>query len=44
MEFKESQEDMNTAYYVGATGVLASGINWGIAGLAGSIFQIQRVW
>lgn len=35
MEFKESQKDMNTAYIGGATGVLASGFVWCIAGLVG---------
>lgn len=40
MEFKESQEDMNISYYGGATGVLASGIIWCIAGLVGSVYSI----
>ncbi len=35
MNFKESQKDMNSSYYGGATGVLASGLVWGVAGLVG---------
>ena len=33
MDFIASQRDMNNAYLGGATGVLASGLIWGIAGL-----------
>ncbi len=39
MNFKESQENMNAAYYGGATGVLASGIIWCSAGLVGIVFS-----
>jgi hypothetical protein len=35
MNFKESQKDMNSSYFGGATGVLASGLVWGIAALVG---------
>lgn len=35
MDFSESQKDMNTAYYGGATGVLISGLVWCIAGAVG---------
>ena len=35
MDFIASQNDMNTSYYGGATGVLASGLVWGMAGLVG---------
>ena len=35
MDFKESQKDMNTSYFGGATGVLASGLAWGVAGIVG---------
>lgn len=35
MDFKESQRDMNISYIGGATGVLASGLIWGIAGIVG---------
>jgi hypothetical protein len=35
MDFKESQNDMNTSYFGGAPGVLASGLVWGIAGIIG---------
>ena len=33
MEFRQSQRDMVAAYYGGATGVLASGIIWCLAGI-----------
>mgnify|MGYP000860783096 CR=1 FL=1 len=39
MQFKESQKDMITAYYGGATGVLSSGIIWCIAGFVGIAFS-----
>lgn len=39
MEFKASQKDMNLSYYGGATGVLASGIIWLIAGIIGIVFS-----
>jgi hypothetical protein len=39
MEFTESQTDMRKAYYSGATGVLASGVVWLIAGIVGTSFS-----
>ena len=41
MDFKESQKDMNTSYFGGATGVLASGLVWGIAGIVGIAVSIS---
>lgn len=35
MDFIESQKDMNSSYVCGATGVLASGLVWLIAGVIG---------
>ncbi len=35
MDFREFQKDMNRSYMGGATGVLASGLAWGVAGIFG---------
>lgn len=37
MDFKESQKDMNKSYIGGATGVFASGLIWGVAGIVGIV-------
>jgi len=37
MDFRESQRDMNASYIGGATGVLASGLVWGISGIVAVI-------
>jgi hypothetical protein len=42
MQFIESQKDMKDAYYSGATGVLASGVIWVIAGVVGTFFSSKE--